>query len=83
MSEDIGEGVPVETVQLICECCGQRLIDGRCSSCDEDRRQGEEFVREHGMPDFKELNRQMEEKYLKGIISPQQFSWHLMWICGV
>lgn len=33
---------------MICECCGRELT---CNHCDEDRRQGEEFVAKHGMPD--------------------------------
>ena len=34
-----------------CEECGRELVDGMCEHCEDDRRQGEEFVREHGMPD--------------------------------
>lgn len=49
----------------------------------EDQSKGKEFTCECNKLDLKELNRQMEEKYLKGKISFAQFSWHLMWICGV
>lgn len=30
-----------------------------------------------------DLNRQMEARWRSGDITFAQFSWHLMWICGV
>ena len=33
-----------------CENCGRAMQKGWCSSCDDDRAEGEEFVAEHGMP---------------------------------
>ena len=34
----------------VCECCGRRIVVGECKSCEQDRRDGEEFVRKHGLP---------------------------------
>jgi hypothetical protein len=33
-----------------CESCGRELVGGECAPCDQARKEGEDFAREHGMP---------------------------------
>lgn len=67
-----GPNMEVQAIAM-CECCGRDLIDGECLSCNEDRRQGEEFAAKHGMPWERPMSLSEMEKRITDIEPILQF----------